>query len=125
MPDLPQQVQEAWEHKEGPAVFATVSETGQPNVAYVGSVKILNDSSFVLMDRSYVKTRANILSGSRGSLLFMAPDCMTYQIYGTLEYLTSGPLFDDLPNWADRQFIPVAAVVLHVEEVYNGPLKMV
>ncbi|MCC6483770.1 MAG: pyridoxamine 5'-phosphate oxidase family protein [Armatimonadetes bacterium] len=124
MPDLPETVIKAWDQREGPAVLATVSDSGQPNAIYVGAIKLLDACRFVISDSSFHKTRANIANGSLASVLFLTTDYNSYQIYGRLEYMTSGEVFDDLPNWIDPQYPPVAAVVVHVEEVYNGAVRL-
>jgi len=124
MPILPEIVSEAWEQREGPCVLGTVDSQQQPNIIYIGAIKKLTESTFVVADSAFHKTRANIANGSKGSLLFITKEWKAYQIICRIETLTSGELFDDLPNWVDPQYTSVAAVVLHVEEVFSGAEKL-
>lgn len=110
----------AWEKRDGPLVLTTVDSDGMPNAAYVLSVKLLPDGRIAITDNKFHKTRANIKSGSRGSLLFMAKDRTAYQAKGTIEYVTSGPIYDDMLTWVEARFARVAVAVLHVEHLFSG-----
>jgi uncharacterized protein len=54
----------------------------------------------------------------------MTPEWKAYQIKGTLEYVTSGPLFEQMRATVDHKHPRVAAVALHVSEVYSGSEKL-
>ena len=59
-----------WEHRDGPAIFTTVNDDGVPNAIYVSCVSLFDDETLVVADNHFYKTRANILSGCKVSLLF-------------------------------------------------------
>ena len=120
MTALPKQVQEAWEKREGPAVFATVGENKNPNIIYVTCVSFFGDNKVVVADNYFSKTRKNIMLGSKGSLLFISKDNKAYQVKGKLEYHKSGELFDYMKSWNPQEHPGNAATVLLVEEVYSG-----
>jgi len=112
---------EAWASKIGPAVFATVDPAGEPNVVYVTWVK-WHGAHLLIADNYFDKTRKNILSGSRGALVFLTKKGGAYQVKGALEYHTEGAVYEDMKEWLpDPQRHPGhAAVVLQIEEVYSN-----
>mgnify|MGYP003611625621 CR=1 FL=1 len=114
----------AWELREGPAIFTTVDKEGNPNSVYVLAMKLLEDGSIAIMDNYFHKTRANILAGSRGALLFLAKPRKQFQAKGRIEYLTSGPVYEDLKAIVAPKYPRLAAAVLHVEELYSGAEKL-
>jgi hypothetical protein len=124
MPDLPEVVNLAWKQRSGPWVLGTVSPEGEPNVAYVLSVKKYDDGLIVIADNFFGKTRGNIESTHRGSLLFMTDDMKAYQIKGHIELQKSGEYFDDMKQWLEDRFPGEAAAVLRFDQVYEGSTKL-
>ena len=53
----------------------------------------------VIADNYFAKTKKNILSGSKGSVLFITKDGTAYQAKGTIEYHREGEVFDDMKTW--------------------------
>jgi len=121
---IPETVLTAWAHREGPAVFTTVDASGVPNSIYVGSLHAHDHATVVIADNYFHKTRANILAGSRGALLFLTQDRKSYQLKGSLEYHTSGPIFDAMKQWNPPRHPGVAAAALRVAEVYSGAERL-
>lgn len=121
---LPDVLLAAWEQRNGPIVLTTVDPAGVPNAIYASCVRKNDDGTFVVADNYFDKTRANILAGSKASLLFITHERKAYQLKGTLEYLTSGERFDEMQTWVDPKHPRRAAVVLHVEQVYNGATRL-
>ncbi len=124
MIQYPEIVQNAWANREGPIVLTTVDTEGQPNAIYASSVREFGDDLLVVGDNYFHKTRANILAGSKGSLLFITKEHKAYQIKGTFTYHTSGPVFDDMKTWNPPEHPGVAAVALKIEEIYSGAEKL-
>lgn len=124
MPQLPEAVKAAWEKRSGPAVFTTVDEGSMPNAIYVTCVALYDDSTVLIADNYFDKTRRNILAGSKGSLLFMADGQKPYQIKGTISYHRSGPLFDHMKSWNPKKHPGHAAAALAVEEVCSGAERL-
>jgi predicted pyridoxine 5'-phosphate oxidase superfamily flavin-nucleotide-binding protein len=121
---LPETVSQAWEERKGPVILTTVNEEGMPNAIYVGCVRKFSEDKLVVADNRFNKTRANILAGSKGSILFRAQDGRAYQVKGEIEYHTSGEIYDDMKSWLDDRFPGHAAAVLIVQEVYSGAEKL-
>ena len=55
---------QAWENREGPVVFVTVSADGIPNAIYATCVGKYDDSTLVVADNYFNKTRENILGAN-------------------------------------------------------------
>jgi len=124
MTALPQSVSEAWEHRQGPIVFGTVGTDGTPNLVYMTCVQRTGEDRLVLVDNFFHKTRANIAAGSPGALVFITDEGKSYQIKGSLEYLTQGPVYEDMKRWNSEKLPGVAAVVLHIEQVFSGAERL-
>jgi hypothetical protein len=54
------------------AIFTTVDKNGMPNAIYVGCVSKFSEDTIVVANNRFFKTQENILSGSKGSILFMS-----------------------------------------------------
>lgn len=117
---FPEIVREAWNRRTEPCVLATVDTSGQPNAVYLGCAWTSGADTVVLVDNYFDKTRANILAGSKGSLLFITPERKSYQLKGTFDYVTSGPIFDHMKTWNPAKHPGHAAVVLKVERIFSG-----
>ncbi|MEA4910087.1 MAG: pyridoxamine 5'-phosphate oxidase family protein [Anaerolineaceae bacterium] len=120
MTALPQEVSQAWEQREGPVVLATVDAQGNPNAIYVTCVSRYGRDRLVVADNYFDKTRANILAGSKASVLFITKERKSYQIKGTIAFHTQGEVYDDMKRWNPPQHPGRAAAVLQVEQVFCG-----
>ena len=124
MASLPKNVREAWEDRDGPAILATVSPEGLPNIIYVTCLGAFGEDRLVVADNYFDKTRTNILSGGKGSLLFRDKKGKAYQVKGTWEYHKDGEIFDDMKTWNSPKHAGHAAAALCIEEVYSGAEKL-
>lgn len=118
-------LREAWDSHEGPIVLTTVDENGVPNAIYMTFIKYLDDGRIVLADNYFNKTRANIKRGSKGSVLFLTKERKSYQAKGSIEYLTDGPIYEDMRQWVDQKKPRIAAAVLSVDELYSGAERLI
>ncbi len=125
MSDAKKILKEAWDRHEGAVVLSTANRNGVPNAIYVTCVKLLDDGRIVVADNYFNKTRDNIRNGSRGAVLFITKEEKSYQAKGSIEYVTSGPIFEDMRKWVDPKHPRIAAVVLHVDELYSGAEKLI
>jgi uncharacterized protein len=124
MASLPEDVRQAWQNREGPAVLATTGADGVPNIIYVTCVGAFGDDCLVVADNYFDKTRKNLQRGGKGALLFMSTGGKAYQVKGALEYHTEGEVFDDMKTWNPEKHPGHAAAALRVEEVYSGATKL-
>ena len=116
---------QAWENREGPVVLTTVGSSGIPNTIYVTCVKKISDSKIVVADNKMHKTRANIKAGCTVSLLYITSEKKAFQLKGSVQYQTSGKIFDEMKTvWLDKKYPGNAAVVIDIEEVYSGADKL-
>jgi len=121
---LPETVSRAWDDREGPVVFTTVDRNGVPNAIYATCVAKFGGDRLVIADNYFDKTRKNIFSGSRGSVLFITGDGKAYQVKGTIEYHKDGEVFAEMKKWNPSKHPGHAAAALVVEEVYSGAEKL-
>ncbi len=124
MARIPEDVRQAWENRQGAVVFTTVDEQGLPNSIYATCVSLFGEDTVVVADNYFDKTRRNIKSGSRGSVLFITADNKAYQLKGHIEYHTSGAIFDDMKRWNPEKHPGHAAAALKVEEVFAGAKRL-
>ena len=125
MVKLPEIAVQAWGNREGPVVLTTVDSNGMPNAIYVTCVKKISDDQIVIADNKMSKTRANILAGSAASMLYITKERKAFQLKGSLEYKTSGDIFDEMKNgWLDKKYPGHGAIVFRVEAVFSGAEKL-
>lgn len=78
------------------AWVATASRDGQPNVTPKGSLKLLDEHHVLFADLFSLKTRKNLEENAKVAVT--VADTATakgYQLKGTAEVVTSGPLFEE------------------------------
>jgi len=124
MPALPEKVSEAWENREGPIILSTVNESGVPNAIYATCVSKFSEDTIVVANNYFSKTLKNILSGSKGSILFITKEGKSYQLKGSIEYHKEGSIFEDMKKWNPKKHPGHAAAALKVEEVYTGAERL-
>ena len=125
MPKLTSAALQAWKNRQEKMVFTTCDQDYMPNSIWVICVKLINDEQFVIVNNSFYKTLNNISLGSKGTLLYIAPERDAYQVKGSLEYYTEGPIYEDMKKWLDPKFPGKGALVLNIEEVYYGTERVV
>lgn len=121
---LPVEIENGWLEREGPVVLGTVDASGVPNLVYASIVSRMKDGRVAVADNYFSKTLANIHRGSRASILFITKAHKSYQIKGTLEYCTEGPLYEEMLTWADPKHPRRGVAVLNVEEAFSGSDKL-
>ncbi len=78
------------------AWVATASRDGQPNVTPKGTLKLLDEHHVLFADLFSLKTRKNLEENAKVAVT--VADTATakgYQLKGTAEVVTSGPLFEE------------------------------
>ncbi|MCD6293210.1 MAG: pyridoxamine 5'-phosphate oxidase family protein [Deltaproteobacteria bacterium] len=124
MAKLPEIVNEAWINREEKIIFTTVDEGGVPNSVYITCTARYGEDLIVIADNFFDKTKKNIFSGSKGSILFITENGKAYQVKGTIEYHREGKIFDDMKSWNPEKHPGHAAAALKVEEIYSGAEKI-
>jgi len=125
MAKLSPEALQAWQNHDERMVLTTISADNTANSIWVICTKLINDEQFVIANNAMHKTLENVQTGSKGVLLYIAPERESYQVKGTLEYYTNGPIYDDMKNWLDPKFPGKGALVLNIEEVFYGAEKVV
>jgi predicted pyridoxine 5'-phosphate oxidase superfamily flavin-nucleotide-binding protein len=122
MVSIPKYVQEFFPGKM--AWVATATGEGVPNVTPKGSVKVLDDQHVVFADLFSLKTRQNLEQNPKVAVTVIdASTHKGYQVKGTAELLSSGPLYDqmaaDLKAALATLPVPKYVVKISVESVYD------
>lgn len=121
---LPNNIIEAWGHKEGPVVVSTVDREGVPNSVDATCVGMSLDHRIVIADNYFFKTKLNIEQGSLITILFITGSGESYQVKGEVEYHTEGVLFEFMKSWNPSKHPGHAAVVVNPLEAYSGKAKL-
>ncbi len=99
---------------------ATSSQEGVPNVVYISYLKVIDDQTVLIADNFLNKTRDNILSNGKIAFTVLDEKKGSFQVKGTAERLMEGAMFDEVQKWVSDDLPKVAAVVMHVDDIYNG-----
>ncbi len=124
MKALPDEVSQAWSEREGPLVLTTVDGSGMPNAIYASVVARMSDGRIAVADNYFDKTKANIDTHSKASVLFITAGHKSYQVKGDIEYHESGPLYEEMLTWATPKHPRKGVVVVNADEVYRGAEKL-
>ena len=119
MAQLPEAVKNAI-FKQDVFSVATCSADRIPNVVYISYLKVIDDQTVLIADNYLKKTRDNILDNGKLAFAVLDEAKGAYQIKGTAQRFEQGPMYDEVQEWVPAKYPRIAAVVLHVEEVYNG-----
>ncbi|MCE1253322.1 MAG: pyridoxamine 5'-phosphate oxidase family protein [Anaerolineae bacterium] len=125
MVNLPEEVINAWDNRDGAVVLTTVAQDGTPNSIFVTCVSKYDNQTLIIADNYFNKTRANIHSGTRVSVLFITPEKKSYQIKGSMSYYTEGKYYNNMKEWNPKKHPGNAALVINIEEVYSGSQKLI
>jgi predicted pyridoxine 5'-phosphate oxidase superfamily flavin-nucleotide-binding protein len=94
MISIPKQVQDFLPGKL--AWVATASRDGVPNVTPKGTVRLLDEHHVLFADLFSLKTRKNLSENNKIAVTVVdASAGKGYQLKGTAEVISSGPLFDE------------------------------
>jgi len=99
---------------------ATSNQNCIPNVVYIKYLKLVDDDTILIADNFLKKTRDNILSNGKITFAVRDEEKGSFQIKGTAERLTEGDMFDEVQKCVPDKLPRVAAVIMHIEEIYNG-----
>ena len=102
-----------------PALVATASKDGKPNVSPKGSFRVLDDEHVIFTDQGRLYTLANLRENPQVSAIVFDPSTRQgCRIWGKAEILESGELFDTLSAQAASRGMTVQHIVIvAVEEV--------
>jgi len=102
-----------------PAVVASASKSGKPNVSAKGSLRVLNDDNVVFADVASPRTLANLKENPQVSVMCLdAAQHHSCRIWGVAQVITSGTLFEDLKKeFAARKMSVKNIVKIAVQEV--------
>jgi len=123
MVKLPDTVKEAIA-KQDVFPVATSDAQGMPNVIYIKYLKVMDDNTVLIADNYFHKTRNNIRMNPKLSFVVLDKDHGSFQIKGTAKRSIDGPMYGEVQEWVPGKLPREAAVVLSVEQVYNGAKQL-
>jgi predicted pyridoxine 5'-phosphate oxidase superfamily flavin-nucleotide-binding protein len=102
-----------------PALAATASRTGKPNVSAKGSMRVLDDEHVVFADIASPRTVANIRENPQVAIICLDTTARKgCRIWGKGSILNSGELFDQLAaEYAEKNMKVKNVVKVAVEEI--------
>ncbi|MBI2829675.1 MAG: pyridoxamine 5'-phosphate oxidase family protein [Chloroflexi bacterium] len=102
-----------------PALIATASRSGKPNVSPKGSFRVLDDETVIFSDVNSPRTVANLKENPQVSVICLNPSTRkSCRIWGTAELLSSGELYDEaVAAMAARNIKPKHVVKVKVTEI--------
>ncbi len=101
-----------------PALIATASKDGKPNVSAKGSFRVLDDDYVAFNDMNSPRTIANLKENPQVSIICLDSNRRSCRIWGTAEVLDSGSLYDEsAAAMAARNMKPKHVVRVKVDEV--------
>ena len=106
------------------AWVSTASLDGTPNATPKGSVQVIDDEHLVFADLFSLKTRENLKANPKVAVTVVEVTSLKgYQLKGTAEMLTVGPLFDQVAErlkTAPKKMPPLVYVVrITVDSIYD------
>lgn len=123
MTTLPEEVKKAIAQQELFCV-ATCSPQCVPNVAYIKFLKVVDDQTILIADNYLAKTKENIINNGQIAFAVLNEQKGAFQIKGTAKRVESGPMFDEVQNWCPEKLPREAAVIMTVEEIYDGAKRI-
>ena len=104
-----------------PALVATASKAGKPNVSAKGSFRVVDDETVAFNDMNSLRTIANIKENPQVSIICLDANRRSCRIWGTAEVLDSGSLFDEaVAAMAARNMRPKHVVTVKVVDVEHN-----
>ena len=102
----------------GPALIATASKNGKPNVSPKGSFRILDDEHVIFANIASPRTMANLKENPQlTAIIFDRSTRKGLRIWGKAEVMSSGTLFDSVSaEFATRDMKVKQVVNVTVEE---------
>ncbi len=103
----------------GPAIIATASKTGKPNVSPKGSFRVLDDEHVVFANIASPRTMGNLKENPQLTAIMLDRSSRKgCRVWGKAEILHSGDLFDSISaEFAPRGMKIKSVVKVDVEEV--------
>ena len=122
MAKIPQEVQAFLPGKLG--WVATASPDGVPNATPKGTVQVLDDEHVIFADLFSLKTRENLKKNPKVAVTVVdEKNFKGYQIKGSAELLTSGPVYDRVVEEMKQAPMelpsPQCVVKIAVDSVYD------
>ncbi len=117
---LPKAIVAAWKNRQPAIVLTTVNEKGMPNSIYATCTDLYQDNEIVIANNYFDKTKQNIDTGTKASVLFITEEGKSYQLKGEVSYHTEGAYYDFMKAFNPVEHPGHGALVLHAQEGFSG-----
>ncbi len=121
---LPKAIITAWKNRQPAVVLTTVDEKGLPNSIYAICADLYQDNEIVIANNYFDKTKQNIDTGTKASVLFITEEGNSYQLKGDVSYHTEGVYYDFMKAFNSVEHPGHGALVLHAQDGYSGQEKL-
>lgn len=125
MSSFTESVKKAWDERQGPIVFTTVGNDGNPNNLYATEVNMYGDDKIVIANKYIDRSMKERLPDSTGSLVFVTNDKKLYLVKGDIHYQYRGENYEFMKSWSGDKHPGHGAAVIDIEEVYENGEKVV
>ncbi len=114
----------AFVEANSPSLVATASKDGVPNVSPKMTILVLDEENLAFADVLSPKTRQNIKENPQVCVLLLnLQERRGYQFKGSAEYVTSGPLYEQVAGGLKKAMPtlppPLGVVKVHVEQIFE------
>ena len=118
MSTVSESVKKAWADRQGPIVFTTVGNDGNPNNIYANDVSMYGDDKIVIANKYIDRTMKNRLPDSKGSLVFVTKENKYFIVKGDIHYEYGGKNYKFMKSWSLDRHPGHGPAVVNIEEVY-------
>jgi len=125
MTKMTKEALDVWENREDAIILTTVSSKGIPNSIYATCVKLFDESTVLIADNYFDKTKSNLLSNEKASVLFISKKGKSIQLKGKVEYKTEGMYYGNMKSWNPEKHPGKGVAVFEIQEIYSGAKKLV
>jgi predicted pyridoxine 5'-phosphate oxidase superfamily flavin-nucleotide-binding protein len=120
---IPKEICEKFSNPNAVKILGTVDAEGNPNVAIVSSLFIIDRETIGFADMQLVKTKKNLDATKKAAVLVWVPPGSCYQLKGAFEgFQRSGPIYDAVSNSATLRFLtttnPRGIGAIKVESIF-------
>ena len=103
--------------ENGALSLSTVNEHNTPHTIYVMSVKVIGKNKILVTDNYMRETKENISFNKNVSLSILIGDA-AYELKGTAEYFSNGPLVEQIKKIPENMGFPCkGAIIISIKKI--------
>lgn len=98
--------------EENPVAFATVDNSGKPNVIAVACVKVISKNQILITDNYMKRTKENLEKNNNVCLAVWDKNWNGYKLIGSAEYFTTGKWKRFVEQMPENKKLPAKGAIL-------------